>query len=179
MPARPATLKARVDQATHERFLALAHARGLTESELLRLAIHREIDSTAPIRVPAVPLPDQTTPSRVTVRTSAFILSAAQSRAQSQGMALSRWIASLMQSNLSTHPVLTDTEVHAVQTTTRELAALGRNINQIARALNEAPFQTERVRLDSLAELSDKIEHVRQAIRSLVRASRNAWGVTE
>jgi hypothetical protein len=74
-------------------------------------------------------------------------------------------------------PVLTEIELLAVEAVNRELGAIGRNINQIARALNEAHFQTERVRLDRLTELSEKIDSTREAIRGLVRASRNSWGV--
>lgn len=168
-------LKARFDADTHARFLAEAKARGLTESEFLRLAVHREIGDAATLANDVDPDPTQIEPDRITVRMPTFLLNAAKARAQSKGMALSRWIAALVQSNLTRHPVLTDTELQAVDTTTRELSAIGRNINQIARALNEAHFQTERVRLDRLAALAEAIHKTRDAIRVLVRASRQAW----
>ena len=170
-------LKARFDADTHARFLAVAKARGLKESELLRLAVNRELGQAPaePALVEPDPDPDQTEHDRITVRMPAFLMAAMKGRAKSQGMAPSRWLAALVQSNLTRHPVLTDDELQAVEATTRELSAIGRNINQIARALNEAHFQTERVRLDRLADLSEKINKVRDAIRVLVRASRNVW----
>lgn len=168
-------LKARFDAEVHARFLALAKARGLKESELLRLAVNRELGQ-APAELSMVePDPNQADHDRITVRMPAFLMTAMKGRAKSQGMAPSRWIAALVQSNLTRHPVLTDAELQAVEATTRELTAIGRNINQIARALNEAHFRTERVRLDRLAELGEKINNIREAIRALVRASRNAW----
>lgn len=91
-------------------------------------------------------------------------------------MTPSRWAASLIQSNLTGQPVMTKVELAELQTSSRELAAIGRNINQIAKALNEAFYETERVRLDTLAELSKAVAENRSAIRALVRASRNAWG---
>ena len=71
-----------------------------------------------------------------------------------------------------------DTELQGLRTSNRELAAIGRNLNQIAKALNEAFHETERVRLDRLAELSRAIEGNRMAIQSLVRASQNTWETT-
>jgi hypothetical protein len=89
---------------------------------------------------------------------------------------VTRWISALVQSHVASTPVLTEAELLAVEAANRELGAIRRNINQIARALNEAHFQTERVRLDRLAELSEKIDSMRAANRGLVRASRNACG---
>ena len=168
-------LKARFDADVHARFLALAKARGLKESEALRLAVNLLLGQAPAGPAMVEPDPEQADHDRITVRMPAFLMTAVKGRAKSQGMAPSRWIAALVQSNLTRHPVLTDAELQAVEATTRELTAIGRNINQIARALNEAHFQTERVRLDRLAELGEKINNAREAIRVLVRASRNAW----
>ena len=68
-----------------------------------------------------------------------------------------------------------DTELQELRASNRELAAIGRNLNQIAKALNEAFHETERVRLDRLTELGRAIEGNRVAIQSLVRASQNTW----
>jgi hypothetical protein len=91
-------------------------------------------------------------------------------------MAPSRWVASLAHSHVSNTPVLTDAELLTLEAALRELAAIGRNINQIARALNQAHFETERVRLDYLSLLNESITATRDEVRALVRASREAWG---
>jgi hypothetical protein len=105
----------------------------------------------------------------------AFLMRAAGQRAEAKGMSFSRWISALVQSNLMRYPVLTESELLAVEAAYRELAAIGRNINQIARTLDAAYFQTERIRLDKLAELSVKITHARTAIGALIRTSRRTW----
>jgi predicted DNA binding CopG/RHH family protein len=168
-------LKARFDADTHERFLVAARKRGLKDSELLRLAVNRELDQTETCAAEVAPDPDQAQQGRVTVRMPSFLMDAAKERAKAKGMKLSRWIAALVQSNLTKHPVLTDAELKTVDATARELSAIGRNINQIARALSESHFQAERVRIDRLAELAEAVNESREAIRSLVRASRQAW----
>lgn len=169
-------LKARVDADVHQRFLVLARTRGLSESELVRLAINREVDRQAEgVAIDFHPDRDQAEPGRLTVRMPLYVLTAAKDRAKIVGMTASRWVAALVQSNLASKPVLTDAELQAVDVATRELAAIGRNINQIARALNEAHFEAERVRLDRLDELAELVKNTRDEIRALARASRNAW----
>jgi hypothetical protein len=182
-------VRARLNPELHKRFKALRKAEGLTESELLQRAVANELDrpgglanSCAPgaathaARVPKA-IGEGVEKTRLTVRLPAYVRHAAAERARTQGFRVSAWISSLVQSHVASTPVLTETELLAVELTNRELGAIGRNINQIARALNGAHFQTERVRLDRLAELSEKVDATREAIRSLVRASRNAWGV--
>jgi len=168
-------LQARIDPETRQRFMQSAQAQGISESELLRRLIHREIDSVQNVAASVEPDKGRADLTRTTVRLPAFILSAAEERAKIKGMVPSRWIASLVQSNVMRQPVLTDVEVSAVEASTRELSALGRNINQIARALNESPLKVERVRLDYLAELAELIKKNREAIRALVHASRSGW----
>lgn len=90
-------------------------------------------------------------------------------------MAPSRWISSLVQVNLMQQPVLTDVELLKLEENIRELAALGRNLNQIAKALNAAFHETDRLKLEHLLRLRDAIQANRDTINELVRASRGAW----
>jgi hypothetical protein len=168
-------LQARLDAGIHERFTALAKARGLSDSELLRMAINREIEASEAGVEGAVTRSEPEQKDRITVWMAARVLVAAKERAKSKGMNPSRWIAALVQSNIGRAPVLTENELKAVESSIRELAAIGRNINQIARALNESHFQVERVRLERLADLSSAIRRTRDEIMVLVRAGRSVW----
>jgi hypothetical protein len=168
-------LKTLVETETKTRFRNLAKTRGLSESELLRSVIlvvtGQETDADQPIK----PEAENRELERMTVRLPGFLMDAAKQRGKSKGMAASRWVAALVQANLTGKPVMTDKELAVLQASNRELAAIGRNINQIAKALNEAFHETERVRLDTLAALSQSISENRAAIHSLVRASQQAW----
>lgn len=169
-------LKTLVDAKTKTRFRSIARARGLSESELLRVVVRAITGQNTDTDKPIEPDPEKVDTDRMTVRLPLFLKQAAKVRAKEKGMTTSRWAAALIQSNLTGQPVMTRAELAELQTSSRELAAIGRNINQIAKALNEAFYETERVRLDTLAELSKSITENRAAIRALVRASRNAWG---
>lgn len=143
----------------------------------------KSVSDVSPDRQEAMPVDDQAEfgepgaldTAKITVRLAGFLKKRVEKRAKAVGMGTGRWVGAFIQSNLMRLPVFTDRELQTVEASTRELAAIGRNINQIARALNEAHFQTERVRLDRLAELSEAIQKLRDDIRALVRASRNAW----
>lgn len=179
-------VKTRLKSAMHARFLAEQKARGLSESELLRQALHRLFEPTPLIQRRPAPTddspnvggkPDHGAPAveRKTVWMPAFLMRAASAQAVAKGMSFSRWISALVQSNLMRHPVLTTPELLAIEAASRELAALGRNIHHIARSLTLAHVDTERIRLDKLAALSEKIAETQETIGALVRASRHAW----
>jgi Na+/phosphate symporter len=81
----------------------------------------------------------------------------------------------MIQSNLTKQPVMTGEELNALQATNRELVAIGRNLNQVAKSLNQAFHETERGRLDYLKELKQAINKNINEIRNLVRVSKNSW----
>lgn len=183
-------VKTRLKGPLHTRFLAEQEARGMSESELLRLALQKLFErqdqasadadrASNPPRTLVASCSEELSLERKTVWMPAFLMRAATERAVGKGMSFSRWISALVQSNLTSCPVLTETELLAIEASTRELAAIGRNINQLARALNEAYFDTERIRLDRLNELLRSITKNREAIGALVRASRNSWRTDE
>lgn len=168
-------LKTLVGTETKTRFRRMAKARDLSESELLRAVVLAVTGEDVIDSEPVTPDTTRTEIERMTVRMSRFLLEGAAARAKAKGMATSRWVAALVQSHLTRQPVMTQAELVALQTCSRELAAIGRNINQIAHALNSAFQETDRVKLEKLEELGHAVAASRGAIRSLVRASQDAW----
>jgi hypothetical protein len=173
-PSMP-VLKTLVETGTKARFRSIAKARGLSESELLRAAVLTVTGEDTGTKQPIEPDAEKADTARMTVRMPRFLMDGTRARAKGKGMAPSRWVAALVQSNLTRQPVTCDEELAGLLASNRELAAIGRNLNQIARALNEAFYETERVKLEKLAELRQVITENRLAIRALVRASQNAW----
>lgn len=168
-------LKTLVEPEIKKRFQSIAKAQGMSESELLRavaLVVTGQNNSDEQLVEPSAEKADI---NRMTVRLARFLMEGVNARAKIKGMAPSRWVAVLVQSHLIGQPVMTDDELAALKASNRELAAIGRNINQIAKVLNETFHETERVKLEKLAELSQTIEKNREAIRALVRASQNSW----
>ena len=168
-------LKTAVELEIKTRFRRLSKARGLSESELLRAIILAAIGQNDGLDQPTEPDAEKAELDRMTVRMPRFLMESVKERAKSKGMTLSRFVAALVQSNLMDQPVMTNEELTALLASNRELAAIGRNINQIARSLNEAFHRTEQIRLDKLAALHRTLVENRTVIRALVQASKNAW----
>jgi len=127
------------------------------------------------------PSPTEVLTQQATVRLPAFLMDSARARASLKGMGLGRWMASLVQNHLSRQPVATDKEIIAVRAMNRELAAIGRNVNQIAKALNSAVHGVERgqVSLTELERLPAAITVSRKVISVLVRKSQQSWFATD
>ena len=178
---RMPVLKTIVEDATKQDFKDLCVKRGLSESEQLRsLVVAATQQASAQPSLGIAPIqPDGFNEDldRMTVRMPGFVMDGAKDRARTQGMAPSRWIAALVQSNLRAQPLVTDVEVEALLASNRELAAVGRNLSQVVRALNASGLEVDKVHLEALTELSAAVTSNRSEIRRLVRASRQAWGM--
>ena len=169
-------LKTIVDANTKSRFVDLAQKNGLSESEFLRLKIQDIINDNADSPLSLIePDFDKTNLRQVRVRIPSFLFEAGIVRAKSKGMMLSRWVSSLVQSNLMRNPVMTNKQLGVLRLSNWQLASIGRNINQIARTLNEAFYKTEAVRLEKLAELDRAIKENKKIIYELIKASQNDW----
>jgi Bacterial mobilisation protein (MobC). len=176
--AKQSPITVRVDEAARTRFRQLARSVNRKESELLRELITLAIESKtarqySPVLISAEPKAKKM--RRVTVRLPGFILDAAKTRARTRGMPTSRWIAFLVQSHLLQTPVMAGDELRALSDCNYELAAIGRNLNQIARILNADQSETNRLKLDLIKVLQTSVTETQQAIRKLVRASNNKW----
>ncbi len=179
---RMPVLKTIVEDTTKQDFKDLCVKRGLSESEQLRslvvAATQQALAQPSQGSAPTIQLDGSNADlDRMTVRMPAFVLDGAKDRARTQGMAPSRWVAALVQSNLTAQPVMTDVEVEALLASNRELAAVGRNLSQVVRALNASDLEADRAHLEMLTELGAVVTSNRSEIRRLVRASRQAWGM--
>jgi predicted DNA binding CopG/RHH family protein len=171
-------LKTFVGEDLKQLFQQYSQESGLSESELLRSIV---IGAMRNIQFTESDKPDLTLDfeknetERITVRMPSFLMQAAKEKGKEKGMATSRWIAALVQSNIAKNPVMADQELITLKSTIRELTAIGRNINQMARALNESRNNVDKVNLDTLYLLGDSLKRNLSAVRELVRASQQVW----
>ena len=176
-------LRARVDDDLKSLFLHKAEALNLSESELIRklvldfFAHEKNKDEVEDVLRAVQADAENAEIEKMTVRLPRFLVDAAKEKAKAKGMATSRWIAALVQSSLMQKPVMVDQELNELRTNIRELNAIGRNINQMARALNESKNNTDKVKLDNLDLLRNYLDRNIASVRGLVRASQQAWGL--
>jgi hypothetical protein len=183
MTTKTKTLRCRVDDQTKNNFVEIATNHGLTESELLALIVNGIINKTDKKNISNIFHQGKILTKAeaelipITFKMPRFLTTAAKEKAKAQGMTTSRWIKSLVQSNLIQPPVLIDSAIIAVRESNRELAAIGNNLNQIARRLNETVFKTDMVRIELIKDLENRIDKVRLSIDELIRVTRNGWRV--
>ena len=181
-------VKTRVSPAEQKQFQDLAEAAGKKPGTLLRELVQAHIaGGIAPVRDTG--LAKKIAPAanaeleRFELRLAAFMKSEVKRRAQAEEMSSSEWVAALIQTVLMNDPVLTDREIEIVSHVNRALAALGRNLNQIARNMNRAELtglplsKNDILTLHAIFELKSQIGKLRESVLSLVRARNRAWTV--
>lgn len=181
---------ARLKPPERDSFHALARASkkkpGAYLSELIRSHIAGAISHPAPPdRLDKIKNPGNADLVRVEFRVPVFLKEEIAKRAELESMKSAQWLAALVQSNLMTTPVLTDKEIEVVSWANRELAAVGRNLNQIARSMNAAELigknlsPDEQLTLEGVHQVDGKIRKLRDMLLRLVAARHRAWSVSD
>lgn len=146
-----------------------ARNRGMTESDLLRSLIVG-ISETPPQKVT---LDVETEIQRFTLRLPKILVNAAKIKADKKGMTLTKWIESIIKVAITKSTVLSENELSVLRESNRNLLAIGRNLNQIAKAINTMmQFSIEKKMLE---ELNEKIDDNSKMICSFIKASHNTW----
>lgn len=168
-------LRARIEIPKAKRFNAIAKSKNMKPSEFLRQIVMLVIGENSPEELKIKPVEGKDVIVNKSISLPRFLVDEIDIRAKSKGMKFSRWIAALIQSNLMRDTVLSTDEIQMLNASNRELAAIGRNLNQIAKALNERFHETDRIKLEHLNELNKAIEQHDKTIRRLIRASQQSW----
>lgn len=87
-----------------------------------------------------------------------------------------RWIIDAIRVGLTHEPQFNMSEIDALGESNYQLLALGRNLNQIARRLNEGHY--EPVTAERINALSHVIEKHTDMVSSAIRASLERWRIT-
>lgn len=88
------------------------------------------------------------------------------------------WLRSLVMNVLHQEPVLTDTEILALDKLSYQLWGIGHNLNQITRALNINHNDTNLLKIEMIQSLQKLNLETRQALTSLVVKNKNRWHKT-
>jgi len=179
--------RARLDADLKERFDAWCHAQGRTASQMFRQIVQRAVSQGRTPTGEAEPAAnakalDARRSVRLHLRLTPAEYSAAERHAAPYG-GVREWVVGLIRSQI-THgqPQFSRTEVDAMLQANRQLAAIGRNINQIAHALNLDALNQGRASLKpshsaDLERLAEALREHRLAMRELVNRATDRWTV--
>jgi len=89
------------------------------------------------------------------------------------------YLANLFRAHVARSPVLCEAEINAVRQVARQLADLGRNINQIARKLNASLEHADLVTSLDFELVKMLIELESTTVKNLMQANVRGWGVCD
>lgn len=178
MSSRKLTLGAAVDAQRKADFEAAAAARHLTPSALLVVLIDSLLERQPP---PPAPPPERggIKDEKVTVRLTPFYLAELDRLASARNWPRSTYLARLLVVHVDNKPQFCHDEVAAVRQVARQLADMGRNVNQIAKALNTSLDNAHLALAMEFDLVKMLIEVETNAVKELVRANLDQWGVRD
>jgi predicted DNA-binding protein len=169
-----AFVQARVSIATKERIRALAQRQGLAESTIVKQLLERMLVETV-----GPDLSDDARPLRglrdrrlyVRLREDDWVLLVERSRRRQLRPAT--YVSVLVRSHLRSLAPLPREELLALKITIAELGAVGRNLNQIARALNQGYVEVPK--WEEFRAMLKICEALRDRTRALLMANLKSW----
>jgi predicted DNA binding CopG/RHH family protein len=170
-----ALIACRVTSETKARVRCLAEREGITESTLLRQLLEVVL-LTAGLDEPSAmaPVDKVIRDARLNVRLAPEDSQLLKERAKARGMASATYLSYLARYHLRDAAPLPKAEYTLLKQSVEQLAAFGRNLHQIARAMNrgEHPSMPGRAQVASMLEIS---EGLRQHFRALLEANSRSW----
>jgi hypothetical protein len=170
-------IAARVSSATKDRLRSLAAKRQLSESALLKDLLELTLGG------PAVPASDDAEPvarvargARLYVRLRPDDQLLLAERAAARRMAAATYVSLLVRAHLRHLAPLPHDELRALNRVVADLGAIGRNLNQIARATHQGAPASGPHRGDVLAMLK-VCEALRDHVKALLKENAVSWKV--
>jgi len=165
----------RVTPETRARLQSLAALQGITDSAFLRQVLYLALRGSEPIEGPAPPRADPVgRQNRLSVCLSGDDRRLVKERAAARGVASATYVALVLRAHLSGNAPIPKAEYQLLRQSVHELTAVGRNINQIARALNLGGNSTLPGRTEVLALLR-VAEGLRDHFKDLLKANEASW----
>ena len=164
-----------VSREFKERFAQVAKAQGLSESALLRRLLEKLVlADRSPEDVLITPVEGLPSARRVSVRLRADDLLFLRERARARGLPTSTYISYLVRSHLRAQAPLPNLELAALKRSVAEIGAIGRNINQIARAVNQQQWPSGPDPA-VLSEMNRVLVLMRAQIKAVINANLASW----
>jgi hypothetical protein len=168
-------ITARVTSEMKERFAAVARYQALSESALLKRLVEAALVAVTAVK-PLVTQAVEPVPvgGKISVRLRNDDLLLLRERARARAMPASTYVSLLIRSHLRSVTPLPTAELDVLKRSVAEISAIGRNLNQIARAVNqgEGPNGARNADLQALLRA---LNGMRVHIKSLINSNLESW----
>jgi hypothetical protein len=168
-------ITARVTSELKERFAAVARYQALSESTLLKRLVEAALLTAAAVR-PQVPesVEPVAVGGKISVRLRTDDLLLLRERAKARAMPTSTYVSLLIRSHLRSVTPLPTAELVVLKRSVAEISAIGRNLDQIARAVNQGEGSNGASKAD-LQALLRALNGMRVHIKSLINSNLESW----
>lgn len=156
-------------------FTAWCKRQGVTVNDAVRQMVARVLGMDVR-QLPHVASADGDGRVSVKVQFSRDEYEAVSRTAGHMGFTLSRFLVAMVRAQITGDPQLGERELAALEASNYQLAAIGRNLNQIARALNAQPVAAAQPhRLALVDALRGEIDAHLKAVHAMQRANLARW----
>jgi hypothetical protein len=165
----------RVTSETKARVRALAARDGIGESTLIKQLLDVVLRTSSVDGLPPPPAPVRAGEvERLNIRLAPEIGRLLRERARARAMPFATYASSVLRSHLLGAAPLPKAEYLALTHAVAELSAIGRNLNQIARALNQGgrPSMPGREEVGAMLKVATAL---RDHVRALLEANARSW----
>ncbi len=167
-------VKTRLSEGEKKAWQSFCRTNGVSESDMLRMMIQRVCGEAVPIDFPG--LGDEKKAGKVTIRLTGTEHRKLIERAKQEGYTnRTNWTTATVLAALHRMPVLTDEEVNTVRESCRQLGAIGRNLNQVARALNIEFRESDKLKQESIEKLAERIDQHLDHVSELFDKTWSRW----
>lgn len=168
-------LMAWVTRETKDRFVVLARTRELSESALLKQLIEVALAGAGfHDDKPTEVLDPVSAKERLSVRLQVEDVLLLRERARARGLPTSRYVTLLVRSHLRNVAPLPTAELDAQRRSIAEVGAIGRNLNQMSRALHQGQIPNGPTRAD-IQILLRGLRNLKDQIKAVVAANLTSW----
>lgn len=179
-----------VDDETKSRFEAIARERSMTASRLAAPLISEFLSQGDQERAisPAASLPPPVLPDasiiqskslQVFVRLEPYYFAELGRLAAERRWYRGTYLRNLFRAHVERRPVMCVDEINAVRHVARQLADMGRNVNQIVKLLNTSIEHAHLVKSLDFELIRSLIEKETCTVKNLMRANVRGWGVRD
>jgi len=164
-----------VTRDTKARFASLAHDQCVTESALLKRLVDASLVPSSTVKPISPDTVEPVSPTgRLSIRLRSDDLLLLRERAKAREMPTSTYVSLLIRSHLRALAPLPTAELVALKRCVAEISAMGRNLNQIARALNQGHRLSDLSKADLQAMLR-ALNGLRAHFKALINANLASW----
>jgi len=156
-----------------KRWILFCKSKNAKSSTILKMMIDRVIGNA---KLPSKPDDLGAKKLQINIRLNEEYAPLLDERAAAEGFpSRQSWVTTFLLFQLKKEPVLTDKEIRELRASNRQLSAIGRNINQIAKALNMEKDSDQYINENLLKTILNDIQEHKKLVVSLVDRSLNKW----